>query len=257
MKNKYLYLLYVVWCGDIHAKPLTAEEATLTPSEFAAQELKNKYDVIYFLPDNAAQAKKTIIGLIDQEKKTIRAALFRLTEPTITKALIDAHKRGVDVEVIIDPGALGSNYYSKVGQLLKEGIKVYVYQTTGLISALAKDGISKNDLNDTKYQTIMHHKTLILNCTIGGKPIVTYGSLNLTHAGFSGNEELVAIRNDRYIVAQFQDQFEHLKKRSYRLEYTAPAGRCEHGGYRKHSKQTHVFMRGMHIMAQIAQRIVH
>jgi phosphatidylserine/phosphatidylglycerophosphate/cardiolipin synthase-like enzyme len=194
----------------LQAKPLTQEETQLSDTEFALQELKkSSYDLVYFLPDDAMRALRVIRGLIYTSKKEIKAALFRLTEQSIAKALIEAHNRGVAVELVIDPGALDTTQYSKVAQLIKAGVPVYQYQTTDLFS-LAKTKITKPG-----YQTIMHHKTVVLD--VDTQKIVIFGSLNLTHAGFNGNEECVAFRNSPHVVQAFEDHLAKLKNRSEQL----------------------------------------
>ena len=59
-----------------------------------------KYQV-FFSPDDAVAEE--LITLIQKETKSIKAAVYSLMHQGIAKALIDAHKRGVSVEVIVDP----------------------------------------------------------------------------------------------------------------------------------------------------------
>lgn len=204
--KRYGWLLLVVSLAQ--AKPQTQDELLLSDTEFGLQELTgNNFDLLYFLPDDAPRALRVIRGLIMCAKKEIKAALFRLTEPSIARALIDAHKRGVAVEVVVDPGALEAGHYSKVMQLVKAEVPVYCYQTTDLFP-LSKAG-------KASYQTIMHHKTLVLD--VDEQKIVVFGSLNLTHAGFNGNEECVALRNASAVVQAFEEHLDKLKRRSEQL----------------------------------------
>lgn len=206
MHKRFVLLMFCYWADTSNARPLTSHEELLTPEAFALQELETcNYDALFFLPDSTRRAHKLIRGLIEREQMAIKAALFRLTDSALTKALIEAHKRGVTVEVVVDPGALESGHYSKVFQLLKAGIPVYQYQTTELLPLSKKP---------STYQTIMHHKTFIFEKTVGNHTIVVFGSLNPTHAGFNGNEEVVAIRNAASIVQEFKEQFKKIKKRS-------------------------------------------
>ena len=45
---------------------------------------------------------KVVIGQLDSAKKTLDLALYSLTLDSIAQAIIDAHKRGVKVRVVID-----------------------------------------------------------------------------------------------------------------------------------------------------------
>ena len=43
-----------------------------------------------------------IVATIQSARKSIRMATYSFTEPAIGKALLDAHKRGVDVQIVVD-----------------------------------------------------------------------------------------------------------------------------------------------------------
>ncbi len=171
---------------------------------FAQQKLvKNNtpIDLLFFTPDEAPTIKQLLIGLIESEKKSIKMALFRLTDKDITQALIRAKERNVVLEVVVDSGALSIAYYSKVHQLAAASIPVYVYQSMAL-------------REDASYKSIMHQKTFLFGDTLGRGPVVVFGSLNPTHAAFNGNEEAVQVRDNPTIIDQFNNHFEKLKKRS-------------------------------------------
>ena len=174
--------------------------------------LNGTLDALFFTPDEAPQVKALLLELINHEAESIRAALFRLTDKPIVDALISAHTRGVVVELVIDSGALDTKNYSKVSLAIRSGIPVYEYQNIGLIG---------HEHTNSRYKTIMHHKTFIFANTLGGS-VVFFGSLNPTYAGFHGNEEAVQIRNNLTIVTGFARHFEKLKKRSNQLplDYT-------------------------------------
>jgi hypothetical protein len=58
------------------------------------------YEILFSPQDHVGEE---LIALINKEKKTIKAAVFCLMHYGIAKALIDAHNRGVEVEIIVDP----------------------------------------------------------------------------------------------------------------------------------------------------------
>ena len=47
--------------------------------------------------------EKWFEDLIDNAQKKIRILMFTFTDDVIVQKVIDAHKRGVDVRVIVDP----------------------------------------------------------------------------------------------------------------------------------------------------------
>jgi phosphatidylserine/phosphatidylglycerophosphate/cardiolipin synthase-like enzyme len=52
------------------------------------------------LPDDSA---KPILDAIAGAKKTIRIKMFVFSDPSLLKAVLDAHKRGVDVRIMLNP----------------------------------------------------------------------------------------------------------------------------------------------------------
>jgi cardiolipin synthase A/B len=52
------------------------------------------------MPDDSA---KPIIDAIAAAKKSIRIKMFLFSDPSLLKAIIDAHKRGVDVRIMLNP----------------------------------------------------------------------------------------------------------------------------------------------------------
>ena len=63
-----------------------------------------------------------IVRTIGSAKKQVRLAAYSFTEPAIGKSLLDAHKRGVDVAVVVDtdhngrkPGASVSDFLASNG----------------------------------------------------------------------------------------------------------------------------------------------
>lgn len=140
--------------------------------------------------------KTVLIDLIAREQKSIRVAIYMFTDKELAQALIDAKKRTVDVQVIADGGCL-KDRYSKIPQLQKEGVAVYLYQP--------KD--SESMLSD-----ILHHKFVIFEKNNNDKSLVWTGSFNFTKSANVRNQENVVVMDDPTLVQQFKNQFERLKK---------------------------------------------
>ena len=174
-------------------------------------------DIVLFAPDEGRIYKNILRGLIQATaaEGSIKVAAFRFTEKEIAADLIAAHNRGVSVEIVFDPGAVTSTFYSMAFTLSDAGIAVYQYQPVGLTPVSARNGEEEGVVQRIAYPTIMHQKTMIFFNTLGGKNIVAYGSFNFTTAACYGNEEAVQVRNKPEVVNAFAAHFEKLKKRSY------------------------------------------
>ena len=79
---------------------------------------------VYFSPQDKPLIKH-VIPLINDAKKEINIGVFYLTSKELTKALIGAKLRGVDVRVIIDATS-ASNEYTKYEVLRAAGIPLKV-----------------------------------------------------------------------------------------------------------------------------------
>ena len=188
-------------------------------------------DLIFFAPDAGKLYKHIIQGLIRATDVTgsIKVAAFRFTEKEVAQDLIDAHNRGVSIEMVFDHGAVISTMASAVFPFCQAGIPVYQHIPVNLIppsQRIAEYVQEEEGLVRGSYPTIMHQKTMIFTNTCGGKNIVVFGSLNFTTAGFYGNEEAVQVRNKPEIVTAFTEHFEKLKTRccSIDLHKTPGAG---------------------------------
>ncbi|ADU96622.1 phospholipase D family nuclease [Thermovibrio ammonificans] len=137
----------------------------------------------YFSPRGGCT--KAIVEQIKRSHKTIDIAIYSFTSKKIAKALIDAHRRGVRVRVIIDYGNGKSRYC--VGPLLeKEGIEVRYKKGSG--------------------GGLMHNKYAVYD----GK-VVSTGSFNWTaNAEKRNDENLVVIENDPSLVKAYEANFRKL-----------------------------------------------
>ena len=124
---------------------------------------------LFFSPQGYAMYRG-VIPLIKDAKKSIDVSIFFLTHKNISKELVAAKNRGVDVRVIIDATS-ATNGYSKHNYLRENGIPVKVENWGGK----------------------MHMKSAIID----GKHLIL-GSMNWTSAGESKNDEnTLIIRNAR------------------------------------------------------------
>lgn len=120
---------------------------------------------LWFLPDNHGASLK-IKDLIRSAQKTIRVAMFTFTREDFAKAMIDAAKRGVDVQVTVDRSSSQGASKKIVELLQKNGIPVTFNKGAGLL----------------------HHKFLYIDGTT-----LVNGSANWTKAAFTANDDCFMI----------------------------------------------------------------
>lgn len=130
---------------------------------------------VYFSPKGGCT--DAVVGELDNAKKNIRVQAYSFTSAAIARALVDAHKRGVDVCVILDESQR-TEKYSEADFLHNMGIPTWL---------------------DCKH-AIAHNKVM----TIDDSVVIT-GSFNFTTAAEKSNaENLLLIRSpelaQRYMV---------------------------------------------------------
>ena len=123
---------------------------------------------LWFLPDNP-DAIFRLRRMIDSATKTLRIAMFTWTHPVLTKAVIDAHERGIDVEVAID-------HYSGKGASAEV---VKRLADAGIPTRLSPGG------------ALLHHKFMYLDSNT-----LVNGSANWTRAAFTQNDDCFIILNN-------------------------------------------------------------
>lgn len=151
----------------------------------------------YFSPkDHLAER---LIQLINQEKKSIKVAVYCLTHTGIAKALIDAREKGVNVEVIVDPFSI--KIRSCVHRLSKANIPLFVWDPTLNLQGKSFKGGKKRDK-----APIMHDKFCVF-----GESITWTGSFNFTHDGNLRNEENAVIIESSEIAKKYLQHFSDIK----------------------------------------------
>ena len=122
---------------------------------------------VYFSPHGGCT--ESIIKQIDNAKSEILVQAYSFTSTPIAKSLLEAHKRGVRVEVILDKSQKTQNYSS----------------ATFLANSKIPTFIDSN-------HAIAHNKVMIID----GNTVIT-GSFNFTKAAESKNaENLLIIKSD-------------------------------------------------------------
>jgi phosphatidylserine/phosphatidylglycerophosphate/cardiolipin synthase-like enzyme len=120
---------------------------------------------VYFSPKGGCT--EAVVKELAAAKATVLVQAYSFTSAPIAKALVDAHKRGVKVEVILDKSQKGEKYTS-ADFVLHAGIPIKI---------------------DAKHP-IAHNKVMVIDSAT-----VITGSFNFTKAAEEGNaENLLVIR---------------------------------------------------------------
>ena len=134
-------------------------------------------------------AEHLIVDVINSSEKSVRLAAYSFTSPPIVKALVDARKRGVDVQVIVD-------YDNNIG--MKSG------------AAKAALNLLVNNQIPVKLITAyaIHHDKYIV---VDDKTVET-GSFNYSKAAQNKNSENILVLWNRpdiahKYIAHWQDRF--------------------------------------------------
>ncbi|MDD2384590.1 MAG: phospholipase D-like domain-containing protein [Sulfurospirillaceae bacterium] len=132
--------------------------------------------------------------LIRGAKKYIYIPIFYLTHKRLSEELIDAHKRGVEIKVILDASA-AKNKYSTHHILRDVGIEVKVENFGGK----------------------MHAKSMIID-----DRFIISGSMNFTKAGESKNDENTVIIENTSLTKQYKEHFielwRHIPRRYLKID---------------------------------------
>ncbi len=157
----------------VEATPASGSAPSTPVIAFSQNEQQGE---LWFLP-SPNQGLDRLVQAIQSAKEEIRIAMFTWTHPKLTQAVIDAHKRGVKVEVLID------SYQGKGA-----GAEV--------VSLLQKAGI---DTALSHGNGLLHYKMLIVD-----DQTLVCGSANWTRAAFKHNDDCMLFL---YPLTQSQNQF--------------------------------------------------
>ena len=171
---RIVFLLFLFLAGDVFS-------ATAT-----------EHAVVYFSPND--QVEKRLINMIEKEKKSICVAIYCMTHRGIASALIEAKKRGVDVEVIVDRFSV--RVKAPLGKMVEAGIPVHVWDPD--------PGRRKK-----AHRPLMHHKFCVF-----GDDMVWTGSFNFTYEASRMHEENAIVIRDADLADAFKNQFINIKFKS-------------------------------------------
>ena len=156
--------------------------------EGAANKEKEGEIDFYFLPDEPA-ALDRLLKTIESAKKSVKVAMYTFTHPKLSQALIDAKKRGVHVEVVMDNDSAKQTSRKVFLQLKREKVNVALSARAGLL----------------------HYKFVIVD-----DELLATGSANWTKAAFTANDDNICFINPLTDVqkAKLKEIWDAVKKES-------------------------------------------
>lgn len=162
---------------------LVALIATSSPS--AISEAADRWAVCFTPPENCTDR---INETIREARRSIHVQAYSFTSAPIAKALLQAHKRGVRVEVILDKSNR-KDKYSTADFLSNQGIPAFIDDA----------------------HAIAHNKVMIID----GEIVIT-GSFNFTKAAEERNAENVLLVRDKMLADRYLANWEIHRKHAER-----------------------------------------
>ena len=132
---------------------------------------------VFFSPQGGCT--EAVVKTLDQAKSSVLIQAYSFTSAPIAKAVVDAHKRGVHTEVILDKSQR-TEKYSSADFLAHAGIKVLI---------------------DDKHK-IAHNKIMVID----SNTVIT-GSFNFTKAAEEGNAENLLIICSKDLAAKYTENW--------------------------------------------------
>jgi phosphatidylserine/phosphatidylglycerophosphate/cardiolipin synthase-like enzyme len=139
---------------------------------------------VYFSPNGGCT--DAIIRELDRAKNTVLVQAYTFTSPPIAEAVLNAHKRGVKVDVILDKSQR-TDQYSSATFFYNSGIPVKI------------DAV----------HVIAHNKIMIID----GETVIT-GSFNFTKAAEGNNAENLLVIRDKKLAERYTKNWQEHERHS-------------------------------------------
>lgn len=143
--------------------------------------------------------KRKLMQLISNEQECVKVAMYMFTDKDIAKKLIEARKRGVRVEPIVDDSTINSSH--------------------GMADKLRDKGIPVMCRESLLFKSCMHLKCWLFESTRlhdrnDYAPCVFTGSCNCTYNGIYCNDEMMVLLFGESVFDKCNRNFKNLKKKS-------------------------------------------
>jgi phosphatidylserine/phosphatidylglycerophosphate/cardiolipin synthase-like enzyme len=186
MNKLIALLLTAALCAAFHCSPVFAEQtnAQSGPSAQTATVQINAKAQVCFSPEG--RCARAVIHAIQAAKKEILVQAYIFTSAPIAKALVEAHKRGIAVEVVLDKSQR-KDAYSPADFVAHAGIPTYI----------------------DEQHAIAHNKIMIID-----RETVITGSFNFTKNADEKNAENLLIIPDRELATVYLENYSFHRRHS-------------------------------------------
>ena len=144
---------------------------------------------VFFSPRGGCT--EAVVSAISQARSEILVQAYSFTSAPIAKALVDVHKRGVQVQIILDRSQRKERY-SSADFTAHAGIPTYI---------------------DAAH-AIAHNKVMVID-----KAVVITGSFNFTKAAEGNNAENLLVLKSKELARGYIENWERHKEHSERYEF--------------------------------------
>jgi len=151
-----------------------------TATLVASVQARAQYATAAFSPGGASDL---VLNTIKSAQREIDMAAYEFTSTKIANALIDAHKRGVRVSVVVDTQENRGKGYSKIYVLARHGVEIRL----------------------NAHYAIQHNKFCVVDDTT-----VETGSFNYTRAAEVDNAENAVVIHDAKLAGLYHQEFTRL-----------------------------------------------
>lgn len=147
---------------------------------------------VYFSPHGGAT--DAVVNALEQATNSVLVQAYSFTSAPIARALVDAQRRGLKVQVILDKSQR-TEKYSEADFLRNQGVPTWI------------DG----------QHAIAHNKVMVLDAAV-----VLTGSFNFTRAAEDNNAENLLVINDPVLARQYADNWHAHARHSEPYERAVP-----------------------------------
>jgi phosphatidylserine/phosphatidylglycerophosphate/cardiolipin synthase-like enzyme len=155
----------------------------LSPLPTLSQDKPPAWEV-YFSPNGGCT--DAIVRELDKAQSIVLVQAYSFTSYRIAKALLDAHKRGIKVEVVLDKSQR-TDQYSSADFLANPGIPTRI---------------------DAQH-AIAHNKVMVID----GETVIT-GSFNFTKAAEENNAENLLVIRDKKLAERYTENWQEHSRHS-------------------------------------------
>lgn len=177
MKRRELICLAAFFC---HVLACARAEPMGAPATFGATA---PAIITCFTPGQDCES--AIVAFIDGARHTLHVQAYSFTSVPIADAIVRAHRRGVEVGVLLDPSDVGGRG-SQLSALIAAGVPTWI----------------------DRQHAIAHSKVVIVDGLSAQGAAVEFGSFNYSAAAQHANAEDLAIVHSRAVAAAFEQNWQ-------------------------------------------------